>query len=191
MDVEARREQLLATGVALFGDHPFDEVEISDIARAAGVSRGLLYRYFPDKASFFVAVVARQLDALAEATRTDPADPPGTRLRAGLDAYFGFVDAQPEWYRSIYRSAASGHPAVQDLVERAHARQAERVLEFFPALDPTPLRRVAAHGWIAFLATAGLARLDGAPVPHDELRGRCIDVLFAALGTEPPPEDAP
>ncbi|MGW2857715.1 helix-turn-helix domain-containing protein, partial [Streptomyces sp. NPDC001215] len=54
-----RREQLLAVGARLFSENPYDEVWIEQVAEIAGVSRGLLYHYFPTKRDFFAAVVER------------------------------------------------------------------------------------------------------------------------------------
>ena len=52
MSTDARREQLLAAGAELLGRRPYDEVSIEEIAAAAGVSKGLLYHYFPTKKDF-------------------------------------------------------------------------------------------------------------------------------------------
>jgi AcrR family transcriptional regulator len=194
MEARARREELLEAGVALFAERPYDEVEIGDIAEAAGVSRGLLYHYFPDKAAFFLAVMARQLDALARATRVEPVDTTRTQagaesrtavLRTALDAYFDFIAAHPQWYRSIYRSAVSTDSAARDLVNRAHAHQAEQILALFPELAPSPLRRVAIRGWVSFLATVGMSWLDGAEVTRAELRECCLEVLASSLAGVP------
>ena len=43
--VDERRAQLLALGLRLFAEHSYDEVSIDELARAAGVSKGLLYHY--------------------------------------------------------------------------------------------------------------------------------------------------
>ena len=43
LSTDARREQLLASGARLLAQRPYDEVSIEEIARAAGVSKGLLY----------------------------------------------------------------------------------------------------------------------------------------------------
>ncbi|UPG69143.1 helix-turn-helix domain-containing protein [Gordonia hongkongensis] len=52
---QARRAELIGAGERLFGEAPYDEVRIDDVAAEAGVSRALMYRYFPDKRSLFVA----------------------------------------------------------------------------------------------------------------------------------------
>jgi AcrR family transcriptional regulator len=56
---DERREHLLHAGVELVGRHGTADISIEEIARAAGVSKGLLYHYFPTKTDFFVAVLAR------------------------------------------------------------------------------------------------------------------------------------
>lgn len=49
LSTEERREQLLSVGARLFSESPYDEVWIEQVAEIAGVSRGLLYHYFPTK----------------------------------------------------------------------------------------------------------------------------------------------
>ena len=63
-----RRNELLALSTQIFGEHPYDEVRIDEIAERAGVSRALMYHYFPDKRTFFAAVVRAEGDRLFEAT---------------------------------------------------------------------------------------------------------------------------
>ena len=67
-----RRSELLALGAEVFGQRPYDEVRIDEIAERAGVSRALMYHYFPDKRAFFAAVVRAEGERLFEATNTAP-----------------------------------------------------------------------------------------------------------------------
>lgn len=53
----ARREQLVQTGLRLFSEKGFRGTSVRDIARAAGVTEGLLYHYFTGKADLFRAVL--------------------------------------------------------------------------------------------------------------------------------------
>src|SRR5580765_6635428 len=69
LEVDERRAQLVALGVELFAARSYDEVSIDELARAAGISKGLLYHYFPTKRDFYVATVeegATQLLARTE-----------------------------------------------------------------------------------------------------------------------------
>src|SRR5436853_7646623 len=81
LDIDLRRQQLVEVGMELFAKRPYDEVWVEEIAAAAGVSRGLLYHYFPTKRDFFVAVVRAQLERLAELTTPDTSKPALESLR--------------------------------------------------------------------------------------------------------------
>ena len=81
-----RRSELLILGAEVFGQRPYDEVRIDEIAERAGVSRALMYHYFPDKRAFFAAVVRAEGERLFEATNA-PADPGQSlfgQVRAGV-----------------------------------------------------------------------------------------------------------
>ncbi len=49
LHLDERRRQLLDAGAALFAEHAFEEISMRQIAEAAGVSKALLYHYFPSK----------------------------------------------------------------------------------------------------------------------------------------------
>jgi AcrR family transcriptional regulator len=49
---EERRQRLLERGAELFAVHSYDELSMREIARAAGISKPLLYHYFPSKRAF-------------------------------------------------------------------------------------------------------------------------------------------
>src|ERR1700709_299942 len=84
LSTDARREQLLASRARLLADRPFDEVSIEEVARAAGVSKGLLYHYFPTKKDFLIAALERGQEELAALTAPDAALPPPEHLAPSL-----------------------------------------------------------------------------------------------------------
>src|SRR4029079_18481207 len=47
LENDERRSRLLELGASLFTEHAYDEISMSQIARAAGISKALLYHYFP------------------------------------------------------------------------------------------------------------------------------------------------
>src|SRR3954453_10029713 len=93
LSTEERREQLLSVGARLFSESPYDDVWIEQVAGIAGVSRGLLYHYFPTKRDFFAAVVQRESDRMLRMTAAVPGAPVREQLASGLDAYLGYVAA--------------------------------------------------------------------------------------------------
>ena len=75
---DERREELLRAGVELFSARSYDEVSIDEIAAAVGISRGLLYHYFPSKRDFYVAGLRRAADDLLAAVEPAAREPPAT-----------------------------------------------------------------------------------------------------------------
>jgi AcrR family transcriptional regulator len=54
------REAILALARSAFAEKGFDGASMQDLARAAGMSAGNFYRYFPSKAAIVQAIVARE-----------------------------------------------------------------------------------------------------------------------------------
>lgn len=106
LTTDARREQLLVTGTELLQHRPHTEVSIEEIAEAAGVSKGLLYHYFPTKNEFIVAALERGQRELAARLVPDESLPPIKRLDASLDAFLDYVEAHPAAFAAIFRGGS-------------------------------------------------------------------------------------
>jgi AcrR family transcriptional regulator len=74
---EAARRRLYETAVSLIGERGYEATTLRDVARRAGVSVGLLYRYFPSKRSVVLALY----DQLSERYAQQAADLPRGRWR--------------------------------------------------------------------------------------------------------------
>ena len=59
LDPAARRAQLIALGVEMLATRTLDALSVEDIAKQAGISRGLLFHYFASKQEFHTAVARR------------------------------------------------------------------------------------------------------------------------------------
>lgn len=97
-DAAANRHLLLQTAEALFAAHGVDQVTMADIAKAAGVGKGTLYRRFDNKGELALALMDAQMRAFQEtqlaAMRRASAEnvPFLAQLAAFLDALVAFVD---------------------------------------------------------------------------------------------------
>lgn len=160
---EQRRAQLIDLGVQVVGRSSFDDVSIDDVAAAAGISRSLLFHYFPTRRDFLVAVAEASAEELLAATDTDPSLRPGERLRQGLERYLDYVGSRREAYLSLVRGATGGDPALQEVFDRTRQRNAERVLEGlgFAWASAPPLVRLAVRSWVAFVEEASVSWLAG------------------------------
>src|SRR3954471_19563841 len=132
LSTDARREQLVALGIEIFSERPFDEVSIDDIATAAAISKGLLYHYFPSKRDFYVAVIRSAADEMQALTEPDPALEPRDRLTAALERYLEYVETHARGYATVLRAGVGSDPAVADVVEEVRRVMVARLLEDLP-----------------------------------------------------------
>jgi AcrR family transcriptional regulator len=59
----ARREQILKTALGLFAAQGFDATSTRQIAKEAGIAEGLIFHYFPTKASLLTAILEDRLES--------------------------------------------------------------------------------------------------------------------------------
>lgn len=190
LGVDERRNQLLELGLQLFSDHSYDELGVDDIARAAGISKGLLYHYFPSKRDYYVEVVRRAAGQLLERTGGGADDEVSVdALRRALDAYLDFVDQHARSYVALVRGGIGSDPEVVQLLEGTRRTLTERIVSRISADAPPPLLRLALRGWIGLVESASLDWLDRREVPREQLRGLLEQMLLAtivAAGVEAP-----
>ncbi len=177
LSTDARREQLLASGAHLLAERPYDEVSIDEIARAAGVSKGLLYHYFPTKKDFLIAALERGQEELAELTAPDPELPPAEQLGASLDRFLDFVEEHEAAYTAIFRNRGGGDPEIQAALEAGRQQRMDAVIESLASweaapgdVDRTPGLETAVQGWFFFVEGAVLRWLEHRDLAREELR---------------------
>jgi len=61
---EEKISEILETGIAEFAEKGFDRANVNVIAKKAGISVGVLYKYYNDKETFFLACLRRSLDVM-------------------------------------------------------------------------------------------------------------------------------
>ena len=91
-DAQRNEQALLAAAASVFVASGVD-APIREIAAAAGVGIGTIYRHFPTRADLIVAVFRHQVEACAEAgpALLAAADSPFAALRAWVDLFVGFL----------------------------------------------------------------------------------------------------
>ncbi len=178
LDVDERRRQLVALGLDLFGERSYDEVSIDELATAAGISKGLLYHYFPTKKDFYVATVREAAAQLVALTSQDTTGDPLERLRAGLDVYLDYVTAHQKPYVTLMRSGVGVDADVARIVVDTRAALCARLLEGTPVDAQDPIVRLALRGWIGFVEAAVLEWLDA---KKRVSRARLRELLAVAL----------
>jgi AcrR family transcriptional regulator len=181
LENDERRRRLLELGTRLFTEHAYDEISMAQIAREAGISKALLYHYFPSKQDYFMATLAGGAEELRARVEPDPALPPADALASALDAYLAWIDDNAEAYAKLFRSAA-GVPEVRDLVEGVRVGTADRILGGLGAAD-NPRARTAVHGWLWFMDGACLDWIAHRDLTRGEIHGLLLGTLAGAVLT--------
>ena len=110
-DARRNAEALLDAAKAVFAGSGVD-APAKEIADAAGVGVGTLYRHFPHRADLVVAVFQREIDACAQAAPALAAEnPPGVALEKWLYRLTEFVATK----QGLAAALHSGDPAFDDL----------------------------------------------------------------------------
>jgi AcrR family transcriptional regulator len=177
LGLDERRAQLIELGRVLFNERSYDEISIDDIAAAAGISKGLLYHYFPSKRSFYVETVRAGAEHLTEVTNVGEEYPPAERLDRGLDAYLDYVEANASSYAMLLRSGIGSDAEVAAIVEETRRVLIERLVRGLGVSQPSALLLVALRAWLGFIEGASLEWIDHGGVSRDALRA----LLFTAL----------
>ena len=180
---QQRRDQLVEIGLRLIERSSFDAVPIDRVAEEAGISRSLLFHYFPTKRDFQVAVAEAGMRELLSATEPDETLPPDQRLRASLEATVEYVTTRASSFTSVVRGASGGDPALQDVADRAHSVVASRILGGMGVDEQseTPLLRIAVRGWLAFLEESIVVWLSAGGATQDEIVRMLESALVGAI----------
>ncbi|MFC0597231.1 TetR/AcrR family transcriptional regulator [Streptomyces palmae] len=181
MGVEERREQLIAVALELFGHRSPQDVSIDEIAEAAGISRPLVYHYFPGKQSLYEAAVRRAAQELAARFKEPHEGPLGARLLRVMERFFDFVDDHGPGFSALMR----GGPAVNSgstgaIIEEVRQAAYEEILRHLEITRATPRVELLVRSWVSHAETTALLWLDGRRVPRAELERQLVHE-FAAM----------
>jgi AcrR family transcriptional regulator len=181
LEVDARRAQLLELGTELFTKHSYDELSMAAIAREAGISKALLYHYFPSKEEYFKATLAEAAAELAARTAPDESLPPLDQVRHSTRAFVEWVGERRESYVKLLASAGAV-PEVRDLVTTIRNVTAQRILDGLVAEpDRTPARRAAVRGWLWFMDGVLLDWIEHGDRDASEVADSLVDSLLALI----------
>jgi AcrR family transcriptional regulator len=181
LGVDERRRQLLEAGERVFTERSYDDASMAEVARAAGISKGLLYHYFPSKRDLFVATLEAAAADLRALTEPDPALPPAEQLVKAVDAYLGWIEDHADSYAKLLESQ-SGSDDVRSYMAQMRADTVERLLgAVVRGGDPAAVR-TALHGWLWFMDGACLDWLAHRDLSRGQLRDLLVTAFAGALG---------
>ncbi|MEU3341664.1 TetR/AcrR family transcriptional regulator [Streptomyces sp. NPDC002144] len=181
MGVEERRQQLIGVALELFSQRSPDDVSIDEIAAAAGISRPLVYHYFPGKLSLYEAALRRAADDLAGRFREPHQGPLGARLLRAMHRFFDFVDEHGPGFSALMRGGpAVGSSNTNALIDAVRQAAYDQILSHLGVEDPPARLELVVRSWISLAESTALIWLDGRRIPRAELEAQLVHD-FAAL----------
>jgi AcrR family transcriptional regulator len=128
-DAERNRARLLHAARAAFASGPAAVVTLEQIARAADVGIGTLYRHFPTREALVEALYREELAQLcANADGLLAAEAPDRALRSWMDRFADYATAKREMADALRAVFASGAVTVSQAREQLTAA-VQRILD--------------------------------------------------------------
>lgn len=180
MSQDERRRQLLGIGLRMLVEKPIQDLSLDAVAAEAGISRGLLFHYFPTKTDYYDAVVGAASRRVMRNISPDSGIGPDAALRQFVERFY----AQIERRREFYLALVFGSGAISlggEGVDSHRTTVARRVVEAI-GLDPSAITVV--HGWTAYVEDRALL-WSGTPTaertPLDDEVDHCCGALRSLL----------
>jgi AcrR family transcriptional regulator len=130
LEPDRRREQILACAIKLFGERPYSAVSTTELAREAGVARGLINHYFGTKRDLYLEVVRQMVTFPEHAVKRLPKGSLAERVEAAVAWFLDMVSVHPKtWLAVVGAEGVGDDPEVERILAEADDTAAERVLE--------------------------------------------------------------
>jgi AcrR family transcriptional regulator len=177
---DERRRQLLGIGLRMLVEKPIQDLSLDAVAAEAGISRGLLFHYFPTKTDYYDAVVGAALRRVLRNVSPDADADPDTALRHFVERFYAQVERRREFYLALV--FGSGAVSVGGEGIESHRMTVARRVAEAAGLDVA--RIAVVHGWVAYVEDRALL-WTGRPAdersPLEEEVGHCCRALTAML----------
>ncbi|WP_327298026.1 MULTISPECIES: TetR/AcrR family transcriptional regulator [unclassified Streptomyces] len=181
LGVEERRQQLISVALELFSHRSPDDVSIDEIAAAAGISRPLVYHYFPGKQSLYEAALRRAADELAERFVEPREGPLGARLLRVMERFFDFVEEHGPGFAALMRGGpAVGSTTTNAMIDEVRTTAYLQILSHLDVQEPPARLQLVVRSWVSLAESTALIWLDGRSIPRSELELQLVHD-FAAL----------
>lgn len=157
MRSQVRRAELIALGRKLFADTAYDAVSVDDVAKQAGVAKGLIYYYFTSKRGYYLAIVEDSLAGLVARAGGDTDLPGAERVRRTIDGYLRYAEQHQAAYRTIVAGGVGSDAEVLAIRDTVREELIATIAEGAYGHREVPaLARLGLIGWMAGVEAATL-----------------------------------
>jgi AcrR family transcriptional regulator len=162
---DERREQILAAASRLYAQRHYADVSTTDVAKAAGVTRGLVHHYFGRKRDLYVEVVTSMLRAPDLGPPRKPGQDLESALADSVDMWLELVHRSREtWLATLGAQGFGRDREIEEVLERARENIADRLISLLRPrrtdAASTELRAVV-RSYAGFAEAASLEWLRG------------------------------
>ncbi|WP_245238611.1 TetR/AcrR family transcriptional regulator [Streptomyces sp. MZ04] len=175
----ARRAELITIGRKLFADTSYDALSMDDIAKQAGVAKGLIYYYFKSKRGYYLAIIEDSVADLVERAGRHDDLPPVERVQRTVDGYLRYAEHHQAAYRTIISGGVGFDAEVHAIRDGVREALIGTIAEGAYGRGDIPrLARTALLGWLCSVEGVTLDWIG-----HRELaRETVCDLLVRTLG---------
>lgn len=185
LSADERRRQLVSIGLSQIVETPIQDLSMDHIAAEAGISRGLLFHYFPTKTDYYLACIAAAGRRMLRNTAPDESLPGIQQVEMVTGAMIAQIDRRRDFYLAfIHGQGAVGDagPGLTEVVDSVRGVSTDRVVAAL-GLDDT--QRDVVRAWWAYVEDRALtwSRRPAQSRSHtmDSLTGECVAALKALL----------
>ncbi|MCB1361461.1 MAG: TetR/AcrR family transcriptional regulator [Rhodobacter sp.] len=186
-DFEDKQRAILSSAASVLAEQGMDKASMAQIAGQAGVSKALLYHYYPSKDALIFDIIRTHLTELDDAVES--ADLPGLEPRARLRALVGAVLESYRDADNFHVVQINGTPtlprALKDdihAIERRIVRRFSAVLRLVRPDLPAPLLMPVTMSLFGMLNWVYMWFKDGGPVTREDYAEIATRLLLDGIG---------
>ena len=182
LSADDRRRQLVGIGLAKIVEKPIQDVSLDDVAAEAGISRGLLFHYFPTKTDFYLACIAAAGRRMLRTTAPDEGLPGEQQVEMVTRLMVEQIERRRDFYLALVHGHGVADPRVSEVMESVRDGSTDRVVV---ALGVPERQRDVVRAWWAYTEDRALTwsavPTGERPVSVSELVAECVAALHALL----------
>ena len=182
LSAEDRRRQLVGIGLSRIVDTPIQDLSMDQIAAEAGISRGLLFHYFPTKTDFYLACIAAAGRRMLRTTAPDETLPGDAQVEMVTRLMVEQIERRRDFYLALVHGHGVADPRVSEVMESVRDGSTDRVVA---ALGVAERQRDVVRAWWAYTEDRALTwsavPTGERPVSVSELVAECVAALHALL----------
>jgi AcrR family transcriptional regulator len=186
---EDRRRQLVGIGLSKLVVTPIQDLSIDEVAAEAGISRSLLFHYFPTKREFYLACIEAAGRRILRNTAPDLELPGDEQVAMMVRLFVEQIDRRRDFYLSLLHGTGAADVPLVEVYDAIWDQATDRVLA---ALGLDPAARAVVHAWWAYVEDLVLTWSAPAPARRtqsiSDIVAHAQQALHALLGLGGPPD---